>query len=333
MVKESDIRPQELFQRYLELAKADVDRFFNQRDTYQEVNCPGCGGQRRQVAFSKQGFAYHHCTGCGSLYNSPRPPRAAFVRYFQEADSVRFWAQEFYRATEASRRELIFKPRAAEVVDLARQYGLGQGLLVDLGSGYGTLLEEVEAHGFFAELKGVDCAPELAAACRAKGFAVLEKGVEELEAGDLAADLATCFEVLEHLYDPLQFLAGVKRILRADGLLLLTTLTCSGFDLRLLGRHSKSVNPPHHLNLLSLQGVEALLERAGFEVLELSTPGRLDVDIVRNALAGGPSLEIDPLWADLVSSDDENLRAELQQFLARHRLSSHLMVLARKTAP
>lgn len=329
-MKEEDIRPQDLFGRYLELARADAHDYFQDKGGFLEVACPACGTKESCPAFDKDGFAYVFCAACHSLYNSPRPTPEMIARYYQEAPSVKFWATDFYKATEAQRRQSIFAPRAQYIAGLAQEYGLGGGFFLDLGCGYGTMLEEVARSGVFARVGGVDCSPDLAAVSRSKGFAVCPKAVEELEPSDGPANLAASFEVLEHLFDPAAFLAGAARVLRPRGLLLLTTLTCDGFDIRLLGMRSKAVQPPYHLNLLSLRGVELLLGRCGLEPLALETPGRLDVDIVRNALAQDASLAVDPFLREIVQSNDEGLRQAFQDFLAAHRLSSHLRVVARR---
>jgi 2-polyprenyl-3-methyl-5-hydroxy-6-metoxy-1,4-benzoquinol methylase len=328
-MKEEDIRPQDVFGRYLELAQADARDYFQDKYRFRAVACPACGTKRSRPAFDKDGFAYVFCDACHSLYNSPRPAPEMIARYYQEAPSVKFWATDFYKATEDSRREKIFIPRAAYLSDLAQRYGLARGSFLDLGCGYGTLLEEVQKTGAFAQVQGVDCSPPLAAVCRGKGFQVAEKRIEDLQPGEFQASLTASFEVLEHLFEPAAFLRGALRVMNAEGLLVVTTLTCNGFDIRVLGRHSKAVQPPYHLNLLSLEGVRLLLQRCGFEILEMETPGRLDVDIVRNALAVDASLAVAPFLRDIVQSDDEGLRQAFQDFLAAHRLSSHLRVVAR----
>ena len=325
-MKEQDIRPNELFERYLALARRDADALLARRGEFEAVACPGCGERRPQPGLLKDGWSYSLCGGCGSLYLDPRPSAALLGEFYGTAESVRFWSSDFYRQTEEARRERLFKPRAQHVAQLAWSLKLGaDAALCDVGSGYGIFLEEVRASARFHRVFGVEPAAELAEVCRKKGFQVFQRPVEALRPGDAAADLVCAFEVLEHVHDPATFLVACRRLLMPKGRVLATTLVCTGFDIALLWERSRSVHPPHHINLMSIRGIEKLFHRAGFE---LETPGKLDVDIVRNALAADPALPL-PRFARTLAESDDKTRAELQEFLAGHRLSSHVRVLAR----
>ncbi len=116
----------------------------------------------------------------------------------------------------------------------------------------------------------------------------------------LLATFATAFEVLEHLYRPARFLVSARRLLVPGGILLFTTLTVSGFDIQILWQHPKSVHPPHYLNLLSIDDIRTMVERCGFEVLELATPGGLDVEIVRNTVLENPTIPLSRFERHLV---------------------------------
>lgn len=331
-MREHDIRPKALLDEFFTRLKRDADRLARRRHEFVAVRCPMCGGDDVRAAFEKDGFPYADCGVCGSLFASPRPTAAALAEYAASSEAVEFWSSQFYRQTAVARREQMFRPRAALVADLvARGVVASSDRFADVGAGYGLFLQEVQALDTFRELVGIEPDARLAATCREAGFAVIEQPVEDIPGGTVEADLAAAFEVLEHVFDPLAFLRACGQILKPGGVLLFTTLTVSGFDLQVLWDQARSITPPQHLNFASVAGMERLIARAGLEVIAVTTPGRLDVDIVRNRLASEPSLEV-PRFARAIAGAEESTRYAFQQFLSQHRLSSHIQCLARKPA-
>jgi hypothetical protein len=118
---------------------------------------------------------------------------------------------------------------------------------------------------------------------------------------------------------------------RAGGLIFFSTLAASGFDIQVLWEQSRSVSPPQHLNFPTVAGAVRLIERAGLEAVAITTPGELDVDIVRNRLVAEPALHV-PRFARTLAAADDDTRAAFQQVLRAHRLSSHVQCVARRPA-
>lgn len=329
-MKENEIRPPDLFNRYLELSRQDIDRFFTDRTDFVEVDCPACGGRTQLPGLEKFGFVYVLCDDCGTLFLSPRPSPRQLETFYRESEAVKFWSTHFYKDTVEARREKMFRPRAMLVGELLDEYSEGdKGMFVDVGSGYGVFLEEVRRLERFSSLFGVEPNSNLADVCRNQGFTIVEKEMETIAEGEIQADFATAFEVLEHVFNPLDFLTAVRRILKPGGMLLFTTLTVSGFDIQVLWEKSKSVYPPHHINLISVKGMERLVERAGLHLMELSTPGQLDVDIVRNMIKENPELPVPRFVSTLLNAAEGDTGHEFQDFLKRNKLSSHIRVVAR----
>jgi SAM-dependent methyltransferase len=328
-MKEEDIRPAALFQKYLELSAADASTYFAQGERH-DLPCPGCGLEDVAPAFVKHGFGFAQCTACGTLYQSPRPLAEAFYSFYQESLSARYWSQVFFPAVAESRRLHLFRPKVQELARLCRDSGFFPTVVVDVGAGYGLLLEEwVRA---FPDTRAIalEPNPELAAACRGRGLEVLEIFAEEARSLKVQADLVTAFEVIEHVHQPLRFCQALAGLLRPGGRLLLTGPTVDGFDIQVLWHRSNSVVPPHHLNMLSVLGFESLLERAGFIDVRIFTPGKLDVDIVNNALSADAQVLQGQRFVRTLLGRGQEDRAAFQKFLSEHRLSSHCWAWAVK---
>lgn len=324
MMKEHEIRPAAIFEEYLRLTEQDVKTFFGEarRDV---VACPACGGDG-EPSFDKGGFAYALCGRCETLFVTPRPARSAFEAYYRDAPSTRFWATVFYKETELARREKIWKPKARLVIEKVEALGGGRHV-VDIGGGYGTFAEEVLAFPRVS-VTVVEPSLHLAAVCRAKGLTVIEHFLEELRPDMLPAGPRTfvSFELFEHLHDPNVFMRVLSDLMRPDDMFIFTTLSGTGLDIQVLWEKSRSVAPPHHLNFINPSAASVLLSRNGLELLEVTTPGRLDVDILRNSAADVK----DRFWRRFIERSTEEDSERMQRYLAENLLSSHMMVVARR---
>jgi SAM-dependent methyltransferase len=168
----------------------------------------------------------------------------------------------------------------------------------------------------------------MAAACRSRGVAVVEKRIEEV-AGELAgADILVSFEVIEHLFQPGGFVAQCARLLAPGRLLVLSCPNGEGFDIQALGAKALAVDA-EHVNLFNPASLGRLLERHGFEVLESETPGRLDAEFVREAALKG-EIALAPFLKRVLVDEWDRLGWPFQQFLAAHGLSSHMWIAARR---
>jgi SAM-dependent methyltransferase len=208
---------------------------------------------------------------------------------------------------------------------------LDRPTFIEIGPGFGTFSALAKDSGFFSTVSVVERTPSMAEACRAKGLHVIESTLEEVTNEVFqAADVVVCFEVIEHIFEPIEFLAGVSRMLKPGGLFMFTCPNGKGFDTEMLREASPSVDT-EHVNLFNPQSAAVLLNRAGFEVLHTETPGRLDVEIVRRAvLAKEVDLTEDAFWRTLLIEKFDAMGVNFQRFLVEHKLSGNMRVIARK---
>lgn len=324
-MKEEEIRPQRIFDEYLRLAREDTETYFGNAEKV-SGNCPACEAVG-VPAFVKYGFNYETCPNCLSLYVNPRPVVEAFSKYYIESPSSKYWASTFYKETAEARREKLWKPKARLIRDTLGRYAAAHHTLIDIGGGFGLFAEEMR------DLCGqspiiIEPGPHLAAICREKSLAVIENFLEQVAPEDLPAGSKAfvSFELFEHLHDPATFLKQLNCLMASGDLFIFTTLSGSGVDIQALWEDSKSVTPPHHLNFLNPRSIALLLTRLGFENLAVTTPGKLDIDILVNNRAAIK----DRFWRTFVATAPDTEKTAWQEMIAASGWSSHMMVVCRK---
>lgn len=326
-MQEEEIRKRDLLDRYLELVDRDIEVLFSDRSRFTKRPCPACGGTQVLGRFQKRGFQYVTCSSCETLFVNPAPPKETLAAFYTSAPSSLFWINDFFKPVAAARQEKIFRPRAQFI---AKTFGLADGWKVgDIGSGFGLFLEELKKIWPRSEMIAIEPSPDQAALCESKGFKVVNKLFEDIEFQKPAFDLLVSFELIEHVLDPSLFIRQAFRALKSGGWLYLTTLNGLGFDILLLGEKAKAVHPPHHLNFLNPSSIRHLLETGGFTVVEVATPGELDVDIVEGMILRD-GVDLGPFWNQVSTKVGPEGKKGLQQWIKNNLLSSHMSVLAKK---
>jgi hypothetical protein len=159
-------------------------------------------------------------------------------------------------------------------------------------------------------------------------MALARGDVSTLEARRM--DAAILLESLDRVDDPQALVQSVARHLVAGGLLFVTALVASGFDMAVLGLKNLYLCPPDRTNCFSLSGLSRLLTDAGFALVEVSTPGVLDVEVVQAHVAHDPTIPLSIFERRLIEAEGHACE-QLQAFLQQQGLSSFARVVAWKT--
>ena len=109
-------------------------------------------------------------------------------------------------------------------------------------------------------------------------------------------------------------------------LFIFTTLSGLGLDIKTLWENSNSIQPPMHLNFFNPLSIKTILENVGLSVVEVTTPGKLDIDIIANNVEKIK----DPFWRLLIQNSDKNQKKDLQRIFSDIGLSSHMMTISTK---
>ncbi len=330
-LRETEIRPDHLMKDQADRFAADVARLLKHKKQFVKVPCPACGGTEARKAFEKYELDYLECQECATLYVSPRPTPEILEDFYAHSENYAYWNEFIFPASEEARRNRIFRPRAERLAEICQRHGLRKGgMLIEVGAGFGTFCEEIQKLGWFDRVVAVEPTPGLAETCRQKGLEVIEKPVEQIEMAPGSVDAIACFEVIEHLFSPREYLRSCALLLARGGLLIVTCPNIKGFDLTVLGETSTTVDV-EHLNYFHPDSICRLARESGLEVLEVNTPGQLDAELVRKkVLAGEFSLENQAFLKQVLFDRWEDLAMPFQEFLAANRLSSHMWLVARK---
>ena len=324
-MKESEIRPKNIFDEFLRLAKLDTETYFANSNRV-KIMCPACGAVGKH-SFQKDNFDYSECPKCQTLYVNPRPDAEAFYNFYTNSPSSKFWATTFYLETAEVRREKIWKPKANMIKEIIDKQDIENFQIIDIGGGYGIFAEEMQKITD-QDVIIIEPAPHLAEVCRNKGFKVVEKFLEDVSVIDMS-EKPKCFvsfELFEHLYSPEVFLTNLNKLMKPNELFVFTTLSGTGLDIQVLWENSPSVSPPHHLNFFNPYSVKILLEKTGYHCIDVTTPGKLDIDILVNNKENVK----DRFWKTFLKTADESQKQNWQDTITKTGWSSHMMVVCQK---
>jgi len=325
-MKEKEIRKRHTFDKFLELAEKDVKKTFD-FNAFIKIDCPACRSSDPVFEFEKKGFKFQSCRRCATVFVNPRPSLESLKGLYADSESAVFWVNEFYKPFVSVRKEKIFRPRAEYINRVCNEHN--GWVIGDIGAGFGLFLEELKRLWPEEKYVAIEPSPEAAEICKNKGFDVHRAAMEEVVGCENHFNLLTAFEVLDHLFDPIESLSKVHALLKPGGYFLCTAVNGRGFDTMLLWKNSKMFTAPLHLNILNPQSLRILLERLGFDILEISTPGRIDWDIVEGTIRE-EGADLGRFWNFLAKSGTEASKQELQGWVTKNNLSSHMRVLARK---
>ena len=192
------------------------------------------------------------CASCQLVYGNPVLPKGLISAAYKDA-------------AFDSREESAYASRTyARVVSgpLARLERYNRAL--DIGAGDGTFIEQLLQLGF-ESVSGVEPSAAPLAAAKPEIRKMIRQDVfrrGDFEEGSF--DLITCFQVMEHVWDPRQLMLDVFSLLRPGGMCMTVVHDVNALSARLLGSRSP-IFDIEHLQLFSSRTIRALLQKAGFK--------------------------------------------------------------------
>jgi 2-polyprenyl-3-methyl-5-hydroxy-6-metoxy-1,4-benzoquinol methylase len=196
------------------------------------------------------------CLSCGFVYQNPRPNDANRLTSYQTylprgTAEIEAWGRMM---------QPVFQ-KAANLIE----HHTPRGRLLDVGTGYGFFLALMQSRGW--KVKGLEVSHAGAHYGQTRwGLDILPLPWEKASFKKGEFDVVTAFYVIEHLPDPLAFLAEVNRILRPGGMLVLRYPHTTPIKniLALMKIQNGLYHLPFHLSDFSPATLRRTLEHTGF---------------------------------------------------------------------
>jgi len=233
-------------------------------------SCPLCGDERSRVftesnvdpeqlnesSFSSRKLPeYMHsrmveCSGCGLLYANPALRPEILAGAYKDAT---FDSQRESQFAASTYRDFLERYLSEEYRRSA----------LDIGAGDGAFLEQLLELGFHQVL-GIEPSDAPIAAAKPEIRKHIRRGL--FRTGEFAKesfDLITCFQVMEHVPNPVEIVTEAFTLLRPGGMSFMVVHNCRALSARMLGTKSP-IFDIEHLQLFSKRTCFSLFGRAGF---------------------------------------------------------------------
>lgn len=327
-IDELEIKPRSEVSEWRRLVASEIETLWQDRSSWVNVPCPCCSVDLVRPAFVRIGVAYVECSSCGTVYAPARPDEAALRLWYRDSAAARFWRERMLVASRDMRYEKIVLPRAQWVMDGIAEYAPHATRLMDVSSNGRSLVDAVvaETPGFEAWVVG----PAADLEAESKGSVFVEPTPVDGLASLGPVHLITAIDAFDRASDLPALVRAARDALAPGGVLFATLLVASGFEIQSLWDQSPSVLPPDKLNLPTVGGLLRMFAGPSWEVLELSTPGMFDVEIVRRAIADAPDSPWPRVLRALVEGADTEDQRRFTEYLQSRRLSSFARLVARR---
>jgi SAM-dependent methyltransferase len=215
------------------------------------------------------------CPTCGHMQLQPMPSDELLSGAYADAASDDY--------VEEATGQRATARRALERIEL---HASRRGALLDLGCWVGFLLAEARDRGWERVL-GVEPSDFASEYARERlGLDVIQGELLSAELPPEAFDAIVMGDVIEHLRSPGDALTRIRSLLVPGGVLWLALPDAGSGVARAMGRRWWSVIPTH-VQYFTRGSIARLLERHGYEVVEVSTaPKAFTVDYYLGRISG-----------------------------------------------
>ena len=228
--------------------------------------CPICGHEGAQEWLRgpdrfhgrQDEYTLVRCSACSLVWlSNPPEPSQMHLHYTDAYHKLISAAGRDSQAHWGFRKEAVAQHKQS-------------GALLDLGCSSGSFLEFMQSESW--NLYGIEMSAEVARVAE-------ERSKAQVFVGDIldapfpreSFDVITCFDVLEHLYEPRRVMARVSEWLKPGGIFYILVPNIDAAEARVFGSYWHGLELPRHLFHYSPASLKFLANSAGLHEVSLET--------------------------------------------------------------
>lgn len=252
--------------------------------TMDDIRCNLCNNNNSKILFKNHdrlhnipgSFNIVKCKNCGLIYIYPKPDDIS--KYYPNLyEPYNINQNDFYQSLSYTLMSSYYKDDQRKI-DKLKSFFYQKiytplpkefiGKILDIGCGNGMYLYNLKNQGW--DVYGIDPSNH------AVNFATNELGLEKVTQGFLEEikypdeffDVITLNHVIEHLPDPNLTLKEIKRLLKRNGLFVITTPNFDCVSEKIFKQYWFPLETPRHLYLYTENTLRKLLEINGLQIIK-----------------------------------------------------------------
>lgn len=233
------------------------------------ISCRLCGSHSHLFLFQKGHSHICRCRKCRLIFTAQTLNLGQIRNYYSKdyflGSEKKLGYYDYFAEEEIIR--LNSQVRIKKLKEITRRRNL-----LEVGCAAGFFLDEARKAGF--QVSGVEISNFMAQYARKK--LRLEVKNSPLSADAFTKkkfDVIALWDTIEHLNDPVKVLKEAYKLLRSNGILVLSTGNAGSFFAKISGRHWHLYTPPQHLSFFDKSTIATLLFKSNFETFRIEEEG------------------------------------------------------------
>lgn len=305
-------KAQAIVLKELEVARQSVEEIRKTESSSKGYGkCPVCGRENNSFLYQKWEVPYFLCGKCQSIYCQCEDDVLDKYKENRKMNALR--KSEEYQHDAVKRRSESWEELIQWLCFRLYRYLAGKKELsvIDIGNRYTGFINMMREAEFCGQ------------------YNLRESILSEYDDISIEkADVILYINGLQQDQYPEKKLEEIRNCLKEDGVLILASRAGSGFDILALQEKHEYIYPYEHITLPSVSGLLELLCKTGYEVMEVTTPGVMDVNYV---YANRDQIKNSNLFLQsmMYGQSSQSLH-EFQRYLQKNCMSSYVQIIAKR---